>query len=258
MKLPKLKYKKELGQLVMFAIKTLIIASVAIGVLVFATYQYIEAERKDNPNVRTIRVQGYANNDTSPDVFSITIGVDLSGSDPIALNNEASDKVNKIIEDLKELEISEDNIKTTKFELSTDNESDGKINFEVYLNVTINDLMKADKRPAQIIQASFENGLNKISSINYSLNNIDDLREELKSEAIEDANKRKDALEEQTGIKLGRILDVSFTSNSGKYLYRDNNYNLNTSADKNQVQEITIQAGSEEVSESVTIEYEVL
>jgi hypothetical protein len=173
--------------------------------------------------------------------------------------NENSEKMNAVISFLKEEGVDDKDIKTTGFNINPRYEwnSDTGIRtlagYEVSqtVNVKIRDLTKTGK----IISESVSKGANDVSNLSFIVDDDEQLKEDVKNLAIEDAKKKAKSLEKSLGIRLNKIVNFSESSYAP---YPSYDYGYGATMEK-AVSSIapTIATGQNKLTSTVTITYSV-
>ena len=112
----------------------------------------------------------------------------------------------------------------------------------------------------KVITAASEANLNEVRSLSFVIENKEAILEELKLEAIDDAKSKKDVIANTAGLKLGDLVDISFNGDKPYYYVYDEAGSLSTtkSPSSESASDITIQPGTNELSVTVTLYYEIL
>lgn len=149
-----------------------------------------------------------------PDTARISIGVTESAPNVVDAQGRVNTKTNNIISAIKKLGIAEKDIKTTNYSVNPDYSFDRTqkvTGYSVSQTLEIkSDIAKID----QVIDASTTNGANVAGGIEFILNDEKqvELENTARKEAVEKAKKKAKGLADATGIRLGRIVDVSESS----------------------------------------------
>ena len=99
-----------------------------------------------------------------------------------------------------------------------------------------------------------DKGANEISSINFTIDDLDVPKIEARKKAIEKASNKALLMAEAAGVKLGRIINISEGSNYAPVAYT--NYNKQMSV-RGADESSPIQVGSNEITVNVTLTYEI-
>ncbi len=201
-----------------------------------------------------------------PDVAIVQIGYTYSAPTVSAAQNKANETVNKINSELKALGIPEKDIQTTNYNISPeystqptplglgDTGSQPKItgyNVNVNMQVKVRDFQKIN----QVIDVATANGANQIGGLSFTIDDPQKFQNEARKLAIADAKANANALASETGITLGKIINV-YESQVG----RGGNYPTMSMAKENAVAAdqvpTQIEPGQTEIIVQITLSYE--
>jgi len=198
----------------------------------------------------------------TPDIATIMIGVytdaKLTAAEAVLDNTE---KMNQIIAALKGIDIEKKDIETSNYNLNpmydwTDREGRRLIGYEVRQNVTIK--IRDLDNIGSAIQLTTEKGANQIGGINFTIDDPDELKAEARKIAIEKAKVKAEELSRDSGLKIGKLINVY----ESQGYYPDLRTNKMYAMDEvlgmgGSVPEPTIEAGEQEVVVEMTLVYEV-
>lgn len=195
------------------------------------------------------------------DIASLEVGV-RSGikSTPQKAANESNNKTNDIIEELANLGVEEKDIKTSNYRLSPEynwTESRGQqlVGYEVTqsLTIKIRDLEKI----SSVISQTTEKGANQVGNISFTIDDDESLKSEARAAAITKAQNKAKEIAAQSGLKLGRLLNVEEGYSSQIITPSYNKMMMDSAAGLESVSAPNIQTGENEVSVSVILTYKV-
>jgi len=158
----------------------------------------------------------------TPDTAKVDIGLISEGKDSISVQNENSDRMNKVIDYLKKEGISADDIKTSNYNLSPKYEySKGKSTLAGYilnqtLTVTIRDLNKV----GEILDGSVNSGANQINSVSLFIDKPEELKNKAREEAVKQAKEKAAVVSKIAGFRLGRLVNFSESTLGEPPVYR--------------------------------------
>ena len=212
-------------------------------------YPYIGA---DAAYKNTISVTGEGKILTKPDITIVNLSVVTEGKDISVVEEENSEKMNEVIDFLKDFGVAEKDIKTTSYRLYPRYNYENRrvpqiVGYEITqtLEVKIRDMEKI----GEILEQSISAGINQVSSLQFSVDNDEELREQARALAIKDAKEKAKKLGSQLGIKLIKI--SGFNEGGLDYpIYRE--YGIGGAAEAPK-----IQLGESEIVVSVTLIYEM-
>ena len=216
-------------------------------------------------NRPTISVSGQAKKFVRPDIGQINFSVLAQADDVSKAETEATNKIKKVIEALKEAGIAENDIKATNYSISPrygrtkaisniyppDIPSD-IIGYEVSQNLEVK--IRDTKKTGEIISKVAGAGANQIGGLSFTIEKPEVVQAELRKQAIEDAKKNARELEKDLGMRLGKI--ISFNESGGYPIYRDYAFGKGMGgAEMSAVPQLPV--GENEVSVNVNIIYQV-
>tara|TARA_B100002051_G_scaffold276792_2_gene328196 strand:+ start:4689 stop:5483 length:795 start_codon:yes stop_codon:yes gene_type:complete len=201
--------------------KTLGAAMLGSATLALLAFAFVTVQQSDLVNdafPTTISVNGEGEVLAVPDIGQFSFSVNAEGKDAAMAQEESGTKINDIIAYLKEQGIDEKDIKTQNYNLYPkwtyqqpetcpigsycpgERVQDG---FEVTQSVSVK-VRDTDKAGA-IIAGVGERGATNISSLNFTIDDVDALREEARELAIEDAKDKAKILADQLGVDIVRL-----------------------------------------------------
>jgi len=162
-------------------------------------------------------VVGTGTASAEPEVAVVTFGVELRGDDPAAIVNEAADKIERAITAAKKLDIADEDINTTGYNLWVETIYDpekgmptGEVVYHVshYVQATLRDLSRVGDLLAAVVEA----GANTISGVSFSVEDTDALIKQARQQALENARAQAEAMAGPLDISLGKPVLVAETS----------------------------------------------
>jgi len=207
-----------------------------------------------------ISVTGTGEIYVTPDIGLVNMSVVAKNDDVSVATSESSKKMNAIIEYLKGNGVEEKDIKTTSFSIYPVyawEEKTGRRNLDGYevsqtIEVKIRDLSKV----GDIISNATELGANNVSSLSFTIDDDEKVKEDAKELAIKDARAKAKNLEKSLGVKLVKIVNFS----EGTYpTYSYDSYYKSASGATEMLSSVapTIQTGQNKITSTVTITYSV-
>lgn len=204
---------------------------------------------------------GEAEIETIPDQAEVNLGINVEQPTVAIAQDEANKVINSISERLKSMGIDKEDIKTQDYSIYPDynyNEGDRKISgYRVSANLRVR-LTDFDKLNAVIDMATTE-GANQVGGINFSLSKEkeDELKKQAREESIKDAKESAEELARLSGVKLGKVVDVS-ESKGGGYPVPMFARSEMMAMDDSSVSPTNVEPGSATYNYTVTISYETL
>lgn len=219
--------------------------TMSLFILLLSTYTFGEGV------VRTISVTGSGKLTVKPDTVVINTGVN-SGNPVIAVAlNENNKLMNAIFKGLNELGISEDDIKTSNYDVryyqpykkTTNEVAEYKVSNSIRINIKNLELIDI------ALNTLIELGANKIDGINFTFRNKEQYNNKLTVMALKDARDKAEFLAKQENMKIVGI--VSITEEGSRDFYSD--YSPRILKENN----AGISAGSQTISTSYNIVYQI-
>lgn len=246
-----------------------ILLSVAImfALVSFGFYQMVKSENEASQG-RTTTLSAEGKVTVIPDIAKISFSVILENTSIEKLTNESNLKMQKVIDFLKSVNIKEKDIKTTNYSLYpvyeekcfNDNTGFRKCNsvlikykLDQNVEVIIRDFTKIDA----IVGKVAEFGVNNISNLSFAIEDAEKVQNEAKIQAIKKITDRANEISKATNVKFGRIINISENYNSyGGYRY-DAVSSMKAVAPGMEVAAAPIEAGSKDVTATVSITFEL-
>lgn len=206
---------------------------------------------------RTLTVTGTGTVSVPPDIVVVSLGVQTVGPDiarAVANNNEAAGAIQAAA---RELGVADDDIRTTYFYVSTQQQYDefGNVTGEVtyWVDNTISLTLRDTSKLGDLLEAAVDAGANSISGVTFSVDDPSAAEEEARQEAVDDARQRAAMLAEAAGATLGEPISISTGSVSGPIPYyygADAGLGVGGGG-------VPVSAGTTDVTVQVTVVYEL-
>lgn len=174
-------------------------------------FSYIgKAERPQN----TIMVSGDGKVTGTPDVAVVEIGFLTEKADVASAQKENTEKMNKLLAEIKKLGVKEDDMQTVQYQIFPKYDyTEGKSVLAGYtvnqsVSLKIRDLTKTSPVLAKVGEV----GVNQVSGLTFTIDEPENLQAEARAKALADARAKAEALTKSLGVKLVRV--VSFSESS--------------------------------------------
>ena len=258
--------KQTVKEFTRFSLKATYVFILFIVLVAISTYTAVNIiDNNDTKATRTIGVQGKATKKVTPDEINISFGGNYTDKDILALQNKAHKAVNKATEEIKALGIEEKDISTNNYNIAPEYDystnSIKNYRIQIRMQVTIHDLDKNEDLASKVLEKAISAGLNEVYYLQYNISNRDEIMEQLKDEAIQNAKENKKHQEEVLGVKLGKLVRTSLDDNIYYYdsfepVQRDVAISEGEESRPN-VENINLNPGQEELEYQVTLYYEI-
>ena len=204
------------------------------------------------PPQRTITVSGTGLVTLTPDIAYINIGVQTQDASATVAMNDNNTRAAGIIAAIKAFGIAEKDIQTTNFSIYPQQQYDdqGTITGIVYIvnntvYVTVRDLSKL----GDMLDATVRAGANSINGITFDVADKAAALTQARQAAVAEARKQADELVTATGVKLGEVQTISYYDSTPSPVY------VSARADMANAMSVPVQAGSMQITTTVTIVY---
>ena len=191
-----------------------------------------------------------------PDMAEITFSVHSEDKDVTTVQNKNSAESQRVIEKLKELGVSDKNIKTSGYNIDPqyDYAADGGdriVGYRVVTTLTVSNIKIEDA--GHLISGCVEAGINSVENIRYFCSTYDEDYQKALKEAVQEATRKAEALAEASNRSLGKVkmIDEGYQNDSLQYRTYD------TMSLKSMTNDAVIMPGESEVEANVTVAFEI-
>lgn len=219
-------FKKDEFAYKFFAVLAGILLScliVLVGTMIrnnLAAYNYIgRAERPE----RTISIQGEGKITAAPDIAVTTMGMVATAKTVAEAQTENTKVMNTLIAKLKVLDITDDDIQTTNYNIYprydyTEKRGQTLAGYEVSQNVTIK-IRDLDKASAVLALAGAV-GANSVSGLQFTIDDPEVYKAQARGLALEKVAAKSRALSQALGVKLASVVSYDeFDGGGGIPIY---------------------------------------
>jgi uncharacterized protein YggE len=236
--------------------KTKIFFLIAVLVLgtVLSACGPLSVSVQPQPPARTITVTGTGKVTLTPDIAYISIGVhteNASAKDAVAANN---DQAQSVVTAIKGFGVADKDIQTTNFSIYPQQQFDanGKQTGITYMvdntvYVTIRDLSKL----GNLLDSTVSSGANNVNSIQFDVADKTGALSQARAAAVADAKKQADELTKANSVALGQVETISYYDSTAPITVQY----AKADALAAQAASVPVQAGSMQISTTVTIVY---
>ena len=191
--------------------KTIILLLVVLGVIAIAIVSILR-EKITSQQPRQVTVTGQGKVSYEPDLAIVTLGVqiDKAKTADVALG-QLNDKMAKIMAAVYANKISEADISTSAYTLAA--QYDYKNNISVVSGYNANEQLiikvrnydKDKNNLNKIISVATSAGANQVNGLTFDISSVNDLKQEARIKAINDAKAKAQVLATAAGVKLKDI-----------------------------------------------------
>ncbi len=241
----------------------LLVAFVAI--LIVQKAHDLSVVFKNQKPVNTISVSGMGKVTAIPDLATVNIGVLSQGTTAVEVKNQNNDKVSKIIAFVKEQGIDAKDITTSQFSFyPTQDYNNGSPRITGYqgnqsVTVKVHGVDKDQSKLEKILDGSVNNGANQINGVSLSVEKPEDLQQDARKAAIADAKQKAQELAREAGLSLGKVVSISESGGGypGPLPYAMDSVRSMAGVSIEKSIAPDFQTGSQEITETMTVTYEV-
>lgn len=199
--------QEKIGKLKMIAVLFLVVGAIGLGALAILRDKIMQ----NNDYQFSVTAEGKAT--AKPDIATVSFGAQTGTRKTVAeAVNEGNAKMNKIIDELAALNIDKKDILTTQYSLNpvySYVEDTGKQNLDGYMliqavTVKIRDLNVIGNAVQRVTSV----GANQVGNIVFTIDSQDSLKAQARSEAIKKAQVKAQDMAKESGLKLGKLVNV--------------------------------------------------
>ncbi|MGB6837166.1 MAG: SIMPL domain-containing protein [Dehalococcoidia bacterium] len=160
-----------------------------------------------------ISVSGSGSAFGAPDVAVLQMGVSVLKPSVKEARQQAASAMQDVVDSMKDNGIEEKDIQTTRFSVHAEydyrNDRQELRGFRVTNIVTakLRDIDKTGDVLDDVIEAGAD--LVEVQSVNFTIDDPDELREEARREAVDDARQKAETLAELAGVDMGKPLSIT-------------------------------------------------
>lgn len=182
-----------------------------IGTLVrnnIRQYNFIgKAERMQN----TISINGEGKETGTPNIAVTEIGLVTEKSDVASAQKENTEKMNKLISEVKKSGVKDEDIQTTNYSIYPKYDyTNGRSLLAGYtVNQTITLKIRDLTKISAILAKVGEVGVNQVSNLNFTIDDPENLRALARDKALVNAKEKAQALAKSLGVKLIKVVSYN-------------------------------------------------
>jgi uncharacterized protein len=201
-----------------------------------------------------------------PDVGEISFSVNTeSGRELSTAQEENTKKMNEITAFLKEAGVSEEDIQTTSYNISPRYQyfpcTGASCRPAETVGYTISQTVRVKLRDlgksGEVISGAVSRGANGVTGPNFVVDDTTAVEDEARAEAIEKAQKKAKTIAEQSGFRLGKLINISEGGDVGMPYYESKGMDMAMGAAAQSAPTPNFQPGSQEVNVSVSLTYSI-
>ena len=205
--------KKPIGILMAALMVILIIYLLAITRNAFTENTFIG---RSDSQIYTITISGEGKVTAIPDIAQISLGLRTESKQVDTAQRENTEKMNNIISTLGKLGVGKEDIKTSNYNISPRydyNRDTGKQTlrgYEVSQSVTVK--IRDLESVGAVIESSASLGANQVGGLSFTIDEPEELRQEARIKALENATAKAKTLAKVAGVKIGKFFSHAATT----------------------------------------------
>lgn len=230
----------------------IMVIMIVSGILVFLG----KNKSGSNAYTNTIAFDGEGKVFTKPDIAFVDFSVVTQGTRVKDVQEANTQKMNKVITFLKDSGIEEKDIKTTNYNLYP------QYNYENYkipqiigyqISQTLSIKARNLDKIGEILEGVVDVGINQVNFLYFGVEDDEQVKEQARKMAIDDAKEKAQKLAKELGIKLGKL--TNFYENVSGYPVPMYSYKESGMGGGGTTPDI--QTGENEIIVNITLTYEV-
>jgi uncharacterized protein YggE len=206
---------------------------------------------------RTVSVAGQGKVSVPPDIVFIRTGVTTESSEAQTALAENTAAMNRILALLQELGIAEYDISTTNFSVMPITKREKLNSSTTFVGYRVDNQLRARladvAQLGEILDALVAAGSNRVSGIEFALDDPGGALDEARKLAIADARARAELYANSAGVRIGSVISIS---EQGAQVPRPQRIARTMALD--QASAVPIARGTHEVQANVTVVYSLL
>jgi uncharacterized protein YggE len=208
--------------------KKLLMIAVVLALLAVPMLQTADAAppAQDGGEPHTLTVTGHGTAYGAPDVVQIGLGVDVSNADIQTAMNDASERMNAVMQALEAGGVDAKDIRTDSFNIYQDNSQSGPgapqtqdVQPVYRVSTTVSVTVRQTDKVGDLLAAAVNAGANNVNYIQFSIEDRTALESQARQLAVADARARAEELAGLLGLTLGEPLHVTEGGNTNPPVY---------------------------------------
>lgn len=228
----------------------------------------------------TISVTGTADVSSVPDVATFSFTVKETSKDAKTAQDTINEKISNILEGLEDLDVDEKDIKTESYRINpkyewvkvektreialdgtayypNQNNKRVQVGFDVQQNVRVK--LRDLEKVSDALTLFAGNAVENLNGPNFEIDDLDNLKEEARLEAIKKAKAKAKRLAKDLDVRLGKIVSFNENGYNPQPYYGANTMMMKGAVMMDEAESFAPQlpVGENEISATVTITYKI-
>lgn len=247
----------------------LMVAILVAALVIFLLGQLgFQSRQLDQQNSNQVTVSGEGKVYVKPDVAIVSLGVTATGLTVADVTIKNTNEMNAVIEAVKKLGVAEKDIQTTNYNLTPNYATQPAVyntimypvsnpskvvgyTLEQDVQVKIRDFTKIGNVLSQATTA----GANLVGDLQFTIDNPEQFREQARAAAIKQAKANAQNLAKESGVNLGKLINVYEGYNSVPIMY--NSAKAMGGGVAESAPAPIIQPGQQEIDVTINLTYQV-
>lgn len=248
------------------ALVFIVLILIAVGIAAYTHLAYKQAKYM-GMGMSTISVAGESEMFVKPDIASFTYSVMAEEKDVVTAQQKSAEAVNAIMAYLTEQGVEEKDIKTSNYNLYPRYEYSQGICMNGYcpsgeqrlVGYTVDQMVTVKVRKVEnagtLIAGVGSKGATNVSSLTFTVDDLDAAMEQVRAEAIADAKAKAERLADSLGVRLGKLVNY-YEENPVPYGYGYGGMMMEKAMDAS-LAAPSLTPGENEVTSRVNLIYEI-
>jgi len=171
----------------------------------------------------TITVEGTGQAIGIPDIAEVYLSVVVENADSNKAQSQVSEKMEKVIADLKSRDIDKEDIKTVEYNIYPKYDYRSAVEKITGYTATQTVLVKIREtdKTGEILSSVAASGVNQVGGINFTVEDPEELKSEARKEAFAEARRKAKEMATAAGVRLGRIVNINENFYPGGPIFYD-------------------------------------
>lgn len=162
-----------------------------------------------------LRIQGTGSSYGTPDIATVSLGVESEGKTARAALTENTENMNRVFRSLKQAGLEDRDIQTSNFSVNPRYKTypRGESGPLVIIGYTVNNSVTAHVRDIDnlgaVLDAVVSEGANRLNGLDFSFSEPGKMADEARKAAVADALRKARQIADEADVRLGRITDIS-------------------------------------------------
>lgn len=192
-----------------FVLIAILIGGLVVSYLGQLVYQFISLPQN---YPQEITITGEGKTFAKPDIATVSLGVKTEGLKSADVVNQNNEKMNAIINSVKELGVEDKDIQTTAYYLTPVydySEWSGRVFRGYSLDQRVSVKIRNFEKISDILDKAASEGSNNISDLQFSVEDPEKARSEARKQAIEQAKTKATSFAADAGLRIVKLVSVS-------------------------------------------------